>query len=82
MNFLKKESGEMARKNLERAIRTFGDPRGTDKPRPYAKHPPSTSDTYWVGECPKCSGRMHAAYYTQAGIRYMCKSCGYKEGTF
>ena len=82
MNFIKKESGEMAKKNLERAFRTFGDPRGTDKPRPYAKNLPNPANMYWVGECPKCHNRMHAAYFTQIGIRYMCKGCGYKEGAF
>lgn len=82
MNYLKKETGEMARRNLERAFRRFGNPMNTDKPRSYAKHLPEVTNKYWVGQCPKCGLLMHAAYYTQVGIRYMCAGCGYLEGMY
>lgn len=82
MEFIKKESGDMAKKSLERAKKRFGDPRGTDKPRAYAKNLPVDTDKYWVGICPKCKMTMHAAYYTQIGTRFMCKSCGYLEGSY
>jgi len=82
MEFIKKETGEMALRNLERAFKRFGNPISTDKPRPYAKNPPKPSHKYWVGTCPKCRMTMHACYYTQVGTRYMCKGCGYKEGSY
>ncbi|MCE1246584.1 MAG: hypothetical protein LWY06_08070 [Firmicutes bacterium] len=82
MEFIKKEGGEAAIKALERAKKRFGDPMGTDKPRAYSKNLPRATDTYWVGVCPKCKLMMHAAFYTQLGVRYMCSGCGHKEGTY
>jgi len=82
MNYIKKEFGEVAINSLDRAMKRFGDARSTDRPRPYAKNLPDGSTKYWVGECPKCGGRMHAAYFTQVGIRYMCSGCGFKEGAY
>ncbi|MCD4785998.1 MAG: hypothetical protein K8T10_19430 [Candidatus Eremiobacteraeota bacterium] len=82
MEFIKKESGETALRVLERAIKRFGHPISTDKPRTYAKNPPKATEKYWVGVCPKCHMTMHVAYFTQIGIRYMCKGCGNKEGSF
>lgn len=82
MEYIKKESGDMALKNLERAFKRFGHPTSTDKPRAYSKNPPKATHKYWVGACPKCHMMMHAAYFTQVGIRYMCKGCGFKEGAY
>lgn len=82
MEYVKKETGDMATRALERAKKRFGNPIVTDKPRPYAKNPPSSTEKYWVGLCPKCKMTMHAAYWTQSGTRYMCKGCGYLEGSF
>ena len=82
MQFIRKEKGDMARRNLERAIERFGDPMDTDKAGSYEKNLPENSEDYWMGICPECNSFMHAAYYTRVGVRYMCQGCGYKEGSY
>lgn len=82
MEYLKRERGEEANRALEKVKKIFGNPIVTDKPRPYPKMPPKPDDLYWVFVCPKCKGRMHAAYFTVKGVRYMCTLCGNLYGDY
>jgi hypothetical protein len=78
---MKKETGAMAKKALERAFKVHGNPIVTDKETTHVKIPPKDTDLYWVMICSKCKAKMHVAYYNINGIRYMCAGCGKKEGS-
>jgi len=80
--YLHKEPGKKAKKALTKILKTFDSPIVTDRKTTYPKIPIKDDDYYWVITCPKCKARMHAVYYTINGVRYMCESCGAKEGFF